>query len=239
MKKKLYLLGIMLVVCLSAFGCGKQASDTEVKDDDKWGSGELWEILPKPDSNDWELVLETETYLSLDVPGTEDEYDSYVAKCREAGFEEDLYISEGYYSAMNSDGFFVDAYCYPDEEKFSISLDDRRDGGSNTNSEPSQESTTTESTDDAKTSDEVTPEFKQAMDEYEAFFDEYVDFMNTYASSTDQMSMMADYQDYMTQYTETMEAMDAIDTSTLSDADLAYYTEVSGRISQKLLEITM
>lgn len=102
-----------------------------------------------------------------------------------------------------------------------------------------QEETTTDSTDTVDTSTEVTPEFKQAMDEYEAFFDEYVDFMNTYSSSTDQMSMMADYQDYMTQYTETMEAMDAIDTTTLSSADLAYYTEVSGRISQKLLEITM
>lgn len=32
MKKKLYLLGILLVICLSVFGCGKKGSDAETSD---------------------------------------------------------------------------------------------------------------------------------------------------------------------------------------------------------------
>ncbi|MBQ1918165.1 MAG: hypothetical protein II175_03280 [Schwartzia sp.] len=61
----------------------------------------------------------------------------------------------------------------------------------------------------------VTPEFKAQMDEYEAFFDEYVEFMQ--------------------KYTKAMEALDAIDESTLSDADSLYFAQVMLRIDEKLL----
>lgn len=98
----------------------------------------------------------------------------------------------------------------------------------------------TDSADNAATetssSEEVSADFKQTMDEYEAFFNEYLDFMDTYNSSTDPTALMDDYQSIMTQYTETMDALNSIDTSSLSTADLNYYTEVSTRISQKLVE---
>ena len=87
-----------------------------------------------------------------------------------------------------------------------------------------------------ETSDGVTPEFKQMMDEYEAFFNEYVEFMKKYYASDDAMSMMSDYLSMLSRYTEVMDKLDSIDESTLSEADDAYYTAVMLRIDAKLIE---
>jgi len=86
----------------------------------------------------------------------------------------------------------------------------------------------------------VSPDFKAAMDSYEEFFGEYVEFMKKYkdADSTNQAAMMSDFADYMTKYTETMQKMDDIDQDSLSEADLAYYTEVNARIVEKLSEVS-
>lgn len=81
----------------------------------------------------------------------------------------------------------------------------------------------------------VTPEFKAQMDEYEAFFDEYVEFMQKYAASDNPVALMSEYLDFMQKYTKYMEALDAIDESTLSDADALYFAEVTLRIDEKLL----
>lgn len=89
---------------------------------------------------------------------------------------------------------------------------------------------------DGSESDTIRPEFKEAMDSYEAFFDEYSAFMKKYQSSSNSFEMLADYMDYLTRYTETMEKLDAIGESDLSTEELAYYTEVTARISTKLMQ---
>ena len=81
--------------------------------------------------------------------------------------------------------------------------------------------------------DGVTPEFKEAMDSYGAFFDEYVAIMKEYRESGNPASMMAEYGTYMQQYTETMSAISEIDKDTLSEADALYLAEVSGCIATK------
>lgn len=83
----------------------------------------------------------------------------------------------------------------------------------------------------------IRPEFKEAMDSYEAFFDEYVSFMERYAKSDNPLSMFTEYANYMTKYAETMEALDQIDDESLSTEELAYYVEVQNRITQKLLNV--
>lgn len=80
----------------------------------------------------------------------------------------------------------------------------------------------------------IRPEFKAAMDSYEAFFDEYCCFMNEYAQSGNPTAMLSEYMRFMTRYVEAMEQMEAMDDGSLSDAELAYYTEVTLRISRKL-----
>lgn len=84
---------------------------------------------------------------------------------------------------------------------------------------------------------EVDPKFKETMDSYEAFFDEYVEFMKKYSESNDVMSMLTDYTNYLSKYADVMKKLNSIDKSKLSAADAAYYTEVSARISKKLLEV--
>ena len=73
-------------------------------------------------------------------------------------------------------------------------------------------------------SDAVTPEFKELMDSYEAFFDEYVEFMQKY--------MKADANDMVAM-------MNAIDQNELSTADKLYYIDVTGRINQKLMKVAV
>lgn len=82
----------------------------------------------------------------------------------------------------------------------------------------------------------VTPSFKSAMDDYEAFYDEYIAFMKKYSSSTDNMiSMLIDYEKMIAKEALYSSKLDAIDESTLSPADDAYYLLVTLRVEKKLL----
>lgn len=85
----------------------------------------------------------------------------------------------------------------------------------------------------------IRPEFKEAMDSYEAFFDEYIEFMTEYANAdaTDLLEMLADYTEYMKQYVETMKEFEDLGNQDLSTEEALYYAEVSSRISRKLLEV--
>ena len=81
---------------------------------------------------------------------------------------------------------------------------------------------------------DVTPEFKEMMDGYEEFFDSYIEFMEGYDSNNNTGTQLAKYSEMMIQYYETMEAIDKIDESALSEADEQYQIEVMLRINQKL-----
>ena len=91
----------------------------------------------------------------------------------------------------------------------------------------------------ASASEGIRPEFKQAMDSYEAFFDEYIEFMQSYQQGGNGLEMLSEYTDYMNQYAETMEKMDALGEEDMSNEELLYYNEVTSRISQKLLAVAL
>ncbi len=78
----------------------------------------------------------------------------------------------------------------------------------------------------------IRPEFKKAMDSYEAFFGEFVEFMQLLSDDPSNLTLMAKYADYMSQYTETMEALETIDESELTASELSYYIGVMSRIQQ-------
>lgn len=83
----------------------------------------------------------------------------------------------------------------------------------------------------------IRPEFKEAMDSFEAFFDEYVAFMKAYMDSNDPLGMMEEYTSMMQQYIETMGELEDINEEELSEEEALYYAEVVLRINQKLLEV--
>ena len=94
----------------------------------------------------------------------------------------------------------------------------------------------------AQSSGEVTPEFKEMMDSYEAFMNQYCDFMVKYTDATSSgesatlLSMTADYASLVQQELDWASKIGGVDESTLSPADDAYYLEVQGRVLKKLGE---
>ena len=94
----------------------------------------------------------------------------------------------------------------------------------------------------AQSSGEVTPEFKEMMDSYEAFMNQYCDFMVKYTDATSSgdsatlLAMTADYASLVQQELDWASKIDGVDESTLSPADDAYYLEVQGRVLKKLGE---
>ncbi|MCM1334514.1 MAG: fibronectin type III domain-containing protein [Bacteroides sp.] len=101
---------------------------------------------------------------------------------------------------------------------------------SNTNSSNTNSSNT-------NSSNGIRPEFKEAMDSYEAFFDEYCKIMTAYANNPSDLSLMLKYLEYLEKYSEMMEKLDKIGDDDLSEAELLYYTEVMSRINKKLLAL--
>ncbi|MBQ7993443.1 MAG: hypothetical protein IJ252_10470, partial [Solobacterium sp.] len=74
------------------------------------------------------------------------------------------------------------------------------------------------------------------MEAYEAFFDEYVSFMKSIDEDNLGLDQMTRYLEFLNKYNDAMEALDAIDESTLTPEEDKLYTETLLRIDQKLLE---
>lgn len=51
--------------------------------------------------------------------------------------------------------------------------------------------------------------------------------------------LIGEYAQFMSQYSETMQKMEAVDDGSLNDTELQYYTEVMGRITEMLAEISV
>lgn len=89
-----------------------------------------------------------------------------------------------------------------------------------------------------KTDNNVSTNFKETMDSYEAFIDEYVEFMNKYQESDDTAAMLTDYSEFVSKYKDYAAKIDEINEDELSAADLAYYIEVTDRVNSKLASIS-
>lgn len=85
----------------------------------------------------------------------------------------------------------------------------------------------------------VDPDLKAALDSYESMMNSYCDFMERYqnASSSDALSMLGDYTKMLSQYTDAMSALSEIDQDSLDADDLAYYLDVTNRVTKRLLEV--
>ena len=81
------------------------------------------------------------------------------------------------------------------------------------------------------------PEFKEAMDSYEAFFDEYVDFMKRYQEDPSNTEMLMQLSEMMTREADMLQKFDAWQNEGMSTAESAYYLEVQARIYAKLAEV--
>ena len=212
--------------------------------DFKWPNSEIVKLLPVPKSNKGQIEWESDDGFTIYVGETTiEDYKTYIEECSDNGFIVDYEKGDNYYYADNVDGYHL-SLKYEGNNIMFIRIeksDDKLQETNPTDTSKSTEGTTglDENNNEKISADGISPEFKEAMDSYEAFFDEYVAFMKKYnnASSEDVLGMISDYNDYLRQCTETMEKIEAIDEDELSAEEALYLSEVSLRISQKLAEV--
>lgn len=112
------------------------------------------------------------------------------------------------------------------------------DEATSTEDKQKTKDTTTKETENKETnSGGIGADFKSAMDSYEKFFDEYVAIMKKYANNPSDMSILGDYTKYMGKYAQMMEDFEKWESEDMNAAETAYYLEVQGRITKKLLEV--
>lgn len=87
------------------------------------------------------------------------------------------------------------------------------------------------------TSNGIRPDFKEAMDAYEAFYDEYCDFMKKYSENPTDLDLILEYTDILATAEEMDEAFDKWESEDLTDEELKYYLEVNTRVMQKLVDV--
>lgn len=83
----------------------------------------------------------------------------------------------------------------------------------------------------------IRPEFKKAMDDYEAFYDEYCAFMKKYMANPTDLSLLGEYSDMMQKSLDMSDSFAKWESEDMSNEELSYYLEVNTRVSQKLLEV--
>lgn len=85
--------------------------------------------------------------------------------------------------------------------------------------------------------DGMRPEFKEAMDAYEAFYDEYIAFMKKYSENPTDFSLLMQYAGMLTKVAEMDEAFNNWDQEDMNNAELKYYLEVNNRVMQKMVDL--
>ena len=83
----------------------------------------------------------------------------------------------------------------------------------------------------------ISPEFKKTMDDYEAWFDHYCEVMKKYKENPSDLELISEMTELLSEEAEMLDQMDKMDQSEMSNAELAYYLEVTARIQRKLAEV--
>ena len=110
---------VLIVACFDYFIFGFNKG--EMID---WSTIRLNEVLPDPSLSNGEIKDNTKDYLSIIYSKSSmQEYNEYLNKCLEEGYEIDAEESESSYYAFNEDGYHLSLYYDEDEESLSIDLD--------------------------------------------------------------------------------------------------------------------
>lgn len=223
-----------------------------------WPKSEIASLLPMPKSTVGKVSTDTADGCYIYVGETTiDDFNAYADECLNSGFSVDYERGDKFYKAKDESGNKL-SLSYLGNNVIDIKVtkpDEVKPDGTTPEtdneapSEAEQEESTEEATEEAVETEEqssdtsnlidgMRPEFKQAMDSYEAFMNEYCDFMKKYEESdgTD-LGLLADYTEYMSKYAKVVEDFEAWDSEEMNMAETAYYLDVQTRISKKLLEV--
>lgn len=209
-----------------------------------WPSQGPATLVPKPESTKGKIQSNSSTQFTVSVGNTDKQaFSAYCDACGAVGFNVDFSKGDESYSAKDTTGNSLHV-SYEGNNIMTISVSAAKDSGSASAPSGSDASAETSTADAASAASSanvdangVNADLKAFLDEYEAFMDEYVAFMQKYKDSGDSLSMLSDYTSMVNRYNEFSKKADAYDESTMSDADLAYYLEVTNRVNEKLLSV--
>ena len=225
----------------------------------EWPSNGLALLLPQPASAVGRTVQDDSMEFEIKVgETTKDAYKTYVKACEEAGFTADHSKTDTEFSAKNADGYQVTVSYLgfqvmqirieaPEVPELSeaTEAENSADGSQadvpadTAENEPVLPDTAPETdTSDSANETGLRPDFKAAMDSYEAFMDEYCDFMVAYSANPSDLTLLAKYATYLEKYTKLAEDFDKWNSEDMNAAEVAYYAEVQARVSKKLLEVS-
>lgn len=232
--------GYLLELSFADYGEGKISISLDAPKaagDLAWPKSGLAALLPDPDKSKGSVKIDSASQFSAYVGDvTREEFDAYVDKCIDLGFSVEYSRYDDVYEAEDASGnslwleylgFATMQVCL-DASDESDESGDAPLSSSAISQEPEPEPS------EQASDGGIDPDFKEAMDSYETFMDGYIEFMGKYSNSSDAASMLVDYAKWMSDYNDTVKKLDAIDTSVLNDAEMAYYVEVTTRVSGKL-----
>ncbi len=208
----------------------------------QWPTSTAGSKLPTPKSTKGKFSYEHDDNFFVYLGDTSKaDYDAYVNSCAEKGFNVDFDKGDDYYYADNNEGWHI-SLRYEGNNIMSVNIDAPDEDESTDTSTSTETPTETEeqeetSSESSTTSTDIGDDFKAAMDSYEKFFDEYVAIMKKYANNPNDMSILGDYAKYMGKYAQMMEDFEKWESEDMNAAETAYYLEVQGRITKKLLEV--
>ncbi len=194
----------------------------------EWPTSGLGSLVPPTTSTLGRVCWDNEKSYIVHVGEMSiEQFNSYVKSCEDAGFVLERSRGEESYSALNEDGYKVHLM-YLGWNCIEVSVK-APEGGQKTD-EP--ENTTADVSEELV--DGMRPEFKEAMDAYEAFYDEYCEFLKAYEKNPTDYKLLLEYSQMMQKSVEMNEKFAEWDESEMNDAEMKYYLEVTARVNKKL-----
>lgn len=228
-----------------------------------WPDSTAGRMLPTPQSSTGRFEYEYDDHFFVYVGNTSKaDYDEYVAVCSDSGFNVDYRKGDTYYYADNAEQWRL-SLNYKGNSTMSIQISKPEEARETQTqaalettavtteeapetTQPNTEAATiatetvtiaTEAT-SLSTASGIRPEFKEAMDAYEAFYNEYCDFMVSYQKNPTDLKLVIQYGQLLTKMADVDEAFEKWDESDLNNEELKYYLEVNSRVMQKLVDAT-
>lgn len=203
--------------------------------------------MPLPATNMGKVVKDSSDVYQVWIgQTTKDIYAAYVAACEEAGFIIGYDKKEESYTAYNEEGIKIKVI-FRNYQTMEITIEAAKEEVPEESTPqpelPSESVKESESkmeevpSQEPELVDGLRPEFKEAMDSYEAFYKEYCEVLKAYTKNPTDLPLLGKYTKLMQEAVEMGEAFDKWGGEELNTAETLYYVEVSGRVAAMLLEV--
>lgn len=116
---------IVIIVVISAFSSIKSGlkNTSDKKSTYSWPDTSLVNIIPQPDSKYGKIIMENESYFSINVyKVSKESFEKYTESCKSNGFTVDYNKFDTSYRADNEDGYSLSLFYNEKEKNLNISL---------------------------------------------------------------------------------------------------------------------